>query len=535
MSCSKGGKEISEDTQVCGQSEVSPEAIKKKKTIAIFVIVGVLVLCALCLIAVRGKEPKAEDIAVIKTEESAVEETITTEDVPVTEEVTVAEETVSEETQPEETTESVPEENPYELLVSIPVEYMYLRQTAGLGKDIIAEVKTGTYMKWYGESKAVNGREYYKVIVEGSELEGYVNSLYCVNVEFEYSEDDLKLVETDTSIYTYEMMAADIEELCSRYPKWVSSSVIGVSNDGRNLYEVVLGNPEAEKHIMMQAAIHGREYMTTQLVMKMIEYYAYYYQNGKYENVSYADIFDKIALHIVPMTNPDGVTISQLGVDALNNSYYKRLVYQCYERDKDKLSLEKDSNGDMNWMDYYKNPKYKKGNSREITFEEYQTIWKANAAGVDLNNNFDAGWEGMELKKQPSYCSYKGPTAFSEPESRAMAEAAGKNEYECFINYHARGQLIYYDAEGNTPENSQASWDLANLFYQWIKYAPVNVSDGYNVNTGGFGDWVQLQLNKPSVAIENGKRPCPLQIDEFTNIWHRHRETWAMLAMQYYE
>jgi len=214
------------------------------------------------------------------------------------------------------------------------------------------------------------------------------------------------------------------------------------------------------------------------------------------------------------------------------------LVYQCYERDKAKLAYEKDSNGDMYWADYYKNPKYNKvayGDIREITFEEYQTIGKANAAGVDLNNNFDAGWEGMELKPQPSYCSYKGPSAFSEPESRAMAEVAKKNEFECFINYHARGQLIYYDAEGNTPENSKASWKLADLLYKWIKYAPVNVSDGYNVNTGGFGDWVQLELNRPSVAIENGKSPCPLKIDEFTNIWHRHRETWAMLAMQFYE
>ncbi|MBQ3105206.1 MAG: N-acetylmuramoyl-L-alanine amidase, partial [Lachnospiraceae bacterium] len=49
---------------------------------------------------------------------------------------------------------------------------------------------------------------------------------------------------------------------------------------------------------------------------------------------------------------------------------------------------------------------------------------------------------------------------------------------------------------------------------------------------GGFGDWIQLKLDRPSVTIESGKRPCPLTIEEFPGIWHRHRETWAMLGKQ---
>ena len=67
-----------------------------------------------------------------------------------------------------------------------------------------------------------------------------------------------------------------------------------------------------------------------------------------------------------------------------------------------------------------------------------------------------------------------------------------------------------------------------------IGYEPVNTNNAYNVNLGGFGDWVQLVLGKPSVTIETGKKPCPLTLDEFPAIWHRNRESWAKLCQQFY-
>ena len=329
----------------------------------------------------------------------------------------------------------------------------------------------------------------------------------------------------------------DIEKLCSTYPDRLSYNIIGTSCDGRNIYEVIFGNPDAENHIMMQAAIHGREYMTAQLAMKLLEYYAYYYETAEFNRISYEELFSQTAIHIVPMTNPDGVTISQLGVNALNNDYYADLVYECYERDKGTLVYEEDANGDMNWAEHYLDKNFKREdceNTREITFEEYQTIWKANAVGVDLNSNFDAGWEDLELKEAPAYGSFKGYQKVSEPESRALVELAYKYDYCCFVSYHSRGQLIYYDVLGNTPENTEASTNFATLLDNWIKYKMVNTNKGYNVNLGGFGDWVQLKLNKPSVTIESGKKPCPLGSEEFPAMWYRHRESWAMLAQQFY-
>lgn len=520
MKCEQCGKELKQGAKFCSScgNKVTPrieveKSDKGQKTLVI--ILGILLLCILGGIigVLFGLKKNGMDFWKNSSYQNAEEG---------------------------EEEESLAIEESYDLLVCVPVESMSLRETPGFGEDIIVELKPGTYLKWYGESVVVNETEFYKVTLKDSGEEGYLSARYCVDVDFDYEcvEQKLDIVETKTALYTYEMMLEDIDTLCNQYPDRLQDNMIAYSADGREIHEIILGNPAAENHIMMQAGIHGREYMTSQLVMKMLEYYACFYEEGSFDGVSYQDIFDKTAIHVVTMSNPDGVTISQLGVEALNNSYFADIIYECYERDKGTLAYEEDSNGDMNWNDYYKKAGYNReasGHFREITFEEYQRIWKANARGVDLNNNFDADWAAIDLKKAPSYGSFKGDYPLSESESQALVEMAYKHDYKCFLSYHARGQLIYYDVVGNSLENSQASLDLANALDDWIKYGPVNTAGAYNVNLGGFGDWVQLSLNKPSVTIENGKRPCPLEADEFTAIWYRHRESWAMLGKQYFK
>lgn len=197
-------------------------------------------------------------------------------------------------------------------------------------------------------------RMFYRVVVRQTGQRGYVAANYCIKVSFDAPLDfeGLPLVETDNALYTYEMMVEDIEALAEQYSDRVSYQVIGMSLDGRNIYEIILGNADAENHIMMQAAIHGREYMTTQLLMKLVEYYAYYYDTGTFHGISYGELLSQTAIHIVPMSNPDGVTISQVGVSALNNTTYEDVVYECYERDKDYLVYTEDSNGYGSWADY---------------------------------------------------------------------------------------------------------------------------------------------------------------------------------------
>ncbi len=433
------------------------------------------------------------------------------------------------------------EENPFasgDLLVTVPAEYMSLRTAPGLGDDVIAELPPGEYLLWAGETQTVQERDFYRVMTQESGEIGYVAADYCVLVDYLDDPELLTVVDSTDALYTYDRMQEDISTLCGMYPDCLSYETVGYSRDGREICEVTLGNGSAGHHIFVQAAIHGREYMTAQLVMKMLEYYAANYHIGSYHGRTYETLFENTAIHVIPMSNPDGVTISQLGVAAMNHQETAELVYECYLRDLEDLVLEEDVNGDRNWADYYKQEDYDReaeGKTDIISFEDYQHLWKSNAGAVDLNNNFDAGWEDVQVKPERAYGSYKGDYAVSEPETQALAETAAKREYDYFISYHAKGQLIYYDAEGNDEQTSERSRELAAALEGLIKYKPVNTKKGYNVNLGGFGDWVQLKLHGASVTIEIGKHPCPLQAGEFNGIWHRNRESWAMLCEKLYD
>ena len=167
--------------------------------------------------------------------------------------------------------------------------------------------------------------------------------------------------------YSYDQMEADIQSLKNRYGDKITVNIIGTSLDGRNIYDIILGNPEAKSQILMQGAIHAREYMTPLVMMSQLEYALAFYDTGHYNYKSIADMLKKVAIHFVPMTNPDGVSLSQFGIDAIRSDALKQVIRDCYSRD---VNLKRTAD----------------------SFETYLTKWKANAGGVDLNYNFPYGW-----------------------------------------------------------------------------------------------------------------------------------------------
>ena len=78
-------------------------------------------------------------------------------------------------------------------------------------------------------------------------------------------------------MYSFEEMEEDLFYLKDNYPIELQS--IGKSEKGRNLWAAKLGN--GEKSLLFVGAHHGREWMTTILLMKMLEKYAMAYEQGK--------------------------------------------------------------------------------------------------------------------------------------------------------------------------------------------------------------------------------------------------------------
>ena len=296
--------------------------------------------------------------------------------------------------------------------------------------------------------------------------------------------------------YSYRDMEQDIQELQAKYGSRMTVNVIGTSADGRNLYEIVVGNVNAGKHVMIQAAIHGREYMTPLLVMKQLETALEQYDTGSCEGTAYSSLFDQAAIHFLPMVNPDGVAISQFGLQGINSPLLRQTIQNAYEKD------------------------LAEGRTTQ-SMDRYLTYWKANGRGVDLNSNFDANWENLNDLGHPSYAGYKGESAASEPESRALVNLAGKYSWSLVLNYHSMGEVIYWDYEGNRVQAE--SKELADLVSGITGYRQIGTSGG-----GGHKDWVQIRETPiPSITVEVGSVACPMPLSEWARVWPQNETVWA--------
>lgn len=298
--------------------------------------------------------------------------------------------------------------------------------------------------------------------------------------------------------YTYAMMQSDIVQMTSLFPKMLTYQTVGKTIEGRDIYLLILGNKEAEHAVFVQASIHGREYITTQLVMHMLLNYMTAYEM----NLSYKKMLDDVCFYIVPMSNPDGVSISQLG--------------EAHTQDADRLEFLRSL--------------YKIEKKSRQSYDNYLDKWKANANGVDINRNFDAGWYGFQECTHCSSEKYKGALPGTEAETIALMTAFQQRDFDCVLNYHARGEVIYYGALNISAELFSKSKALAQLVSNVNNYTMIDTTCSSSCVSGGFGDWVMMVENTPSVAIEVGKNACPVPQWEFASIWLKNYNMWPVIS-----
>lgn len=320
------------------------------------------------------------------------------------------------------------------------------------------------------------------------------------------SMSGLSIVNVTQQKYTYEKMCEDLQALNQAYPGKLTINKLTMTKDGRNVYDVVLGNPSSGKNIIIQSSIHAREYMTTQLIMKLIEYYLANEKTESYEGVTYAELLETVAFHILPMVNPDGVTISQSGAAGVNSTLTRTTLREWYDRD-----LE---NG-----------------VTKASFEEYLKRFKANANGVDLNRNFDYGWNEFQGSSVPGAEKYKGISPGSEPETAALISLTEQLKPVAAISYHASGSVLYWDY-GQTGALRDTCLKLADLLHSVTGYERKDAATDPQ-DAAGYGDWAVMVKQIPSVTIEIGTGTAPLASSEFEAIFQKNTQVLAALAKNY--
>lgn len=334
----------------------------------------------------------------------------------------------------------------------------------------------------YFDEKIKQGKDYSYRIVPVTKID--TNDFIGTGVVKKF--DNKKIVQTDHQKYTYEEMAEDIRSLKQKYNGLINYKIIGKSEDERNIYDVILGNQKADKSILIVSTLHAREYMASLLCMNQIEYYLQNY-NKEIDGKKEKDILEKIAIHYIPMANPDGVTISQLGIESIRKEQIREQLLK-------------------------------------IAIGSTET-WKANANGVDLNKNFPYEFEVLG---EAGFEGFSGNAAASESETRAVLNLIDnlQNEHNLqgVINYHAMGSIIFGNCkkEGKLKENTKKMYQIAKKVTGYLNAKEYSSNMPESGDAGNLREYLLYEREIPNITIEIGTISCPGPISEFPSIWERN-------------
>jgi g-D-glutamyl-meso-diaminopimelate peptidase len=305
--------------------------------------------------------------------------------------------------------------------------------------------------------------------------------------------------------YTYAEMKTDLAELAARHPDHMSYRSYGVSADGRNLYVVTLGNADAEKQVIITSGMHAREYVNPYVIMCQLEYYLENYDTLTYQGQALSALLETVCFVIVPMANPDGITISQEGISALRTPALREQLTGMLKS----LGITGSAR-----IDAYLNKE-----------------WKSNVRGVDINRNFNALWgdyySGMNV---PTYKNYKGPMPVSEPETAALVTLTESlSNPVASVCMHMQGQVIYWRCfqQGTLLEQNRRLADIAQAVTGYLV-------DNDNQTEPSYSNWTILAHQIPTITVETGLSTYPLNTAYMANgIFDKTRLLWAALACEY--
>ncbi|MBP5428893.1 MAG: M14 family metallocarboxypeptidase [Clostridia bacterium] len=278
--------------------------------------------------------------------------------------------------------------------------------------------------------------------------------------------------------------AALLDELENEYPLLVRS-LLGRSLLGREIPLLRLG--EGGTHVLYVGAHHGAEGMTAAFLLRFLSEFLSAYRAGRsVEGINPTFLLSVRTLWIVPALNPDGVELVERGLSS--SGFLSERIRQ------------------MN------------GGSDDTS------EWQANARGVDLNHNYDAGfraYKGVEsslgiLGGSPT--RYSGEYPESEPETAALARFVRSVPLSMILSFHTQGREIYFTSGGRALPYQAA---VAARFASMTGYRAAVPSGA--ASYGGLTDWAVGRMGVPSFTVECGEGKNPLPAAAFAPEWHRLR------------
>ena len=260
----------------------------------------------------------------------------------------------------------------------------------------------------------------------------------------------------DAAYHNYAEMVADVDAIVAKYPAIAAKRVLGQTYQGRNIVAVKIsdnvGTDEAEPEILYDANHHAREHLTVEMAL----YLLHQFTDGYATDSRIKAIVDSREIWIVPSVNPDGSEY-----DIASGSY-------------------------RSWR---KNRQPNTGSAN---------------VGTDLNRNYGFRWGCCGgSSSSPSSETYRGPSAFSAPETRVMRDfvnsrvVGGVQQIKATMDFHTYSELVLWPfgytnartAPGMTTDDNNALATLGRQMAATNRYTAEQSSALY-ITDGDLLDWL---------------------------------------------
>ena len=287
--------------------------------------------------------------------------------------------------------------------------------------------------------------------------------------------------------HDYNLLRSEIYSLVGKYP-FLYHARIGKSFMGKELLALQLG--KCRSYVLIAAAFHGKERITSAIALRFVEDLCNSIALGNnLTGIPISRVLKDRGLIVVPMVNPDGCDIAIHGEKACL-SHAPRIKRLCGGH-----------------------------------FED----WNANARGVDINHNFNAGWKELKLLEEeegifgPAPSHYGGSRPESEPETVALTNLCKRIKIDHVMALHTQGEEIYWRYGDRTPPQSERMAKILAASSGYKMADPVGAA-----SHGGFKDWFINQFGRPGFTVELGRGVNPLPPEQMEQIYPTALELMAL-------
>lgn len=275
-------------------------------------------------------------------------------------------------------------------------------------------------------------------------------------------------IREDANLGRYHTLAevkTALDAAVATHPTICQLHVLGKSIEGRDLVALRISSApeEANKPAFLFTGLHhAREWISVEVPMGLIEKLT----TGYGSDAAITQLVDEREIWIIPVVNPDGL-------------HHSQTEYQMWRKNRR-------SNGD-------------------------------GSIGVDPNRNYGYKWGGVGAGDYGSSETFRGATAFSEPDTQAVRDLAIAQKLVTALSFHSYSELILWPwgYSREAPPDAEVIVKHGQKMAEFNGYRPQQSIDLYPT-TGDFDDYMYGELGILAYTIELGQEfiPPESEVDE---------------------